>query len=257
MTACTLHKLIEQIEDGSLRLGGAMNRDRAVTAECMHLVQTVAPRAMCFCMGHESLSEGVRQIPELFRLPYEVCWFEGEYDGPNGEAGRVGFFCREAGDFIHIQLYGWARDVGKWVLHDLAAARFDPARPDRIVGACASEGAEQKNVYMTLVCWLSAFLSALNCCNVNRIKTTTDEKLQRARSKRGKKPLFDFWTLEIDLDRSEKEDCDWGGTHASPRFHLRRGHARQHKKGHWCWVRACAVGNKQSGGMVHKEYAAR
>jgi hypothetical protein len=45
-----------------------------------------------------------------------------------------------------------------------------------------------------------------------------------------------------------------GGAHASPRLHLRRGHARQFAPGKWTWVRDCAVGNKVAG-VISKDYA--
>lgn len=45
-----------------------------------------------------------------------------------------------------------------------------------------------------------------------------------------------------------------GGTHASPRWHERRGYWRTMKKsGKTVWVRACEVG-KKSNGMVYKDY---
>lgn len=45
-----------------------------------------------------------------------------------------------------------------------------------------------------------------------------------------------------------------GGTHASPRWHKRRGYWRTlRKSGKVVWVQACEVGNK-SNGMVYKDY---
>ena len=157
--------------------------------------------------------------------------------------------CIQKDDVIGVHVYSWKNN--EWAVISAAAVHQESGK---IKGAHAFESGRFSSAAIE---WLAAYLSALNCCNIRRIKTSPDEKLQRARSKRGKKPLFEFWTLEIDLERSEKESCDWGGTHASPRFHLRRGHARKYKEGHWCWVRACAVGGNKSGGMVHKEYATR
>ena len=44
-----------------------------------------------------------------------------------------------------------------------------------------------------------------------------------------------------------------GGTHASPRWHKRRGYWRRTKLGKVVWVQACEVG-KKSDGMVYKDY---
>jgi hypothetical protein len=41
-----------------------------------------------------------------------------------------------------------------------------------------------------------------------------------------------------------------GGTHASPRWHLRRGHWRTCPSGKLGWVRDCEVGDKARGGVV-------
>ena len=48
---------------------------------------------------------------------------------------------------------------------------------------------------------------------------------------------------------------DGGGTHASPRVHLRRGHIRKIADGRTVWVQACVVGSKH--GMVLKDYKLR
>lgn len=96
------------------------------------------------------------------------------------------------------------------------------------------------------------FLAAISCKNVKKVEHSPDEKLQKARAKRGKKPLFSYWTLEL-TDTKTEHGASLGGTHASPRLHLRRGHPRQFKPGEWTWVQPCVVGNK-SLGMVHKDY---
>lgn len=61
--------------------------------------------------------------------------------------------------------------------------------------------------------------------------------------------------LDIDLDHAQTDRESMGGTHASPRLHLRRGHARQYAEGKYCWVQPHVVGNKKLG-MVHKDYRA-
>lgn len=101
-----------------------------------------------------------------------------------------------------------------------------------------------------------AYLIALNCCNIKRTEHKPEPSKQSVRRALGRQPLFSTWTLEIDLQRTESEMPGQGGTHASPRLHLRRGHARQHKPGLWCWVQPHVVGDK-SLGMIHKDYASQ
>ena len=44
-----------------------------------------------------------------------------------------------------------------------------------------------------------------------------------------------------------------GGTHASPRWHIRRGHWRTLSNGQRVFVRECAVGDQARGGVI-KDY---
>lgn len=92
----------------------------------------------------------------------------------------------------------------------------------------------------------------MNCTNVGRQEHKPDAALQKARAKRGKQPLFSYWTLELN-GRDGGAAQSFGGTHASPRVHLRRGHPRQYAPGKWTWVQPHAVGNRELG-MVHKDY---
>lgn len=67
-------------------------------------------------------------------------------------------------------------------------------------------------------------------------------------------PLFSYWTLH--LTHTDGTPRPMGGTHNSPRVHLRRGHPRQYAPGRWTRVQPCAVGSP-SRGMVHKDYDTR
>jgi hypothetical protein len=52
-----------------------------------------------------------------------------------------------------------------------------------------------------------------------------------------------------------KQGDSLGGTHASPRLHLRRGHIRHCYTGQYVWVRPTTVGNKRLG-IIFKDYDA-
>lgn len=199
--------------------------------------------AVCFDTGAMDEMVGRPIVPELMKLPFDTCWFEtriiGEINGvlafnsPSDPDGFCGLW--------------FSNRNSTWMLIDDFNVRVEGAR--------CSVSSDQKHTD-GLVGHIGAFLSALNCCNVSRVEHTPDPVLQKARMRRGKKPLFSCWTLAVDLDSQEQPGQPLGGTHASPRLHLRRGHARQLQPGRWTWVRACMVGNKQLG-MVHKDYAVR
>ena len=203
-----------------------------------------ASEAICFDVGDVESVEGMAIINDIARLPYQCCWIEmGQ--GVGGDGIIVGVMATEIENGMLATV--WHRVAGAWsYFFGFTTDRseknhkffdIDPAEVD--IG---------KNIVEIAL----AFLSALNCTNVRRIEHKPDAKLQKARAKRGKQPLFSYWTLELDLSRPESSES-LGGTHASPRLHLRRGHPRQYAPGKYTWVQPCVVGNKAAG-MVHKDY---
>lgn len=100
------------------------------------------------------------------------------------------------------------------------------------------------------------FLGALS----RKGSTTTEHKLSNAlnksRSRKGKQPLFKFYTLNIDMYKNKEKKSHKGGSHASPRPHKRRGHYATSKKGKTFW-RKDSFPNKNKQGMIHKDYAAK
>lgn len=70
------------------------------------------------------------------------------------------------------------------------------------------------------------------------------------KARQGKVPTYDWKTVVIEPAKPKGESQ--GGTHASPRWHERRGHWRTIKKtGKKVWVKNCAVGDKALGAVFH------
>jgi hypothetical protein len=69
----------------------------------------------------------------------------------------------------------------------------------------------------------------------------------------GRQTGFEYHVLEIDPDYIAPEQHTSTGTHASPRFHLRRAHLRHYDDGHIILVRQAKVGNPLRG-IVEKDY---
>lgn len=101
---------------------------------------------------------------------------------------------------------------------------------------------------------LAEFCAALACGNVHKVDCAPPNKVaNHNRRAFGKQPFFTYKTLEIEApSESSAQSPPMGGTHASPRVHLRRGHIRRLPE-RTVWVNACVVGNK-SLGMVVKDY---
>ena len=205
--------------------------------------------AMCF-VAQPEVCDGLRIVNELIRLPMPVCWFEicdSSGDCLSGILAREGKNAGGKFDFCMLQRVG---PQGAWCL--IGAGHADGESWCLLFPANGNENAD---VVVELLQWLACYLGALNCVNIKRTEFKPKPSKQSVLRAMGRQPLFSTWTLEIDLNRSRNEGIDQGGTHASPRLHLRRGHARQHRPGVWCWVNPHVVGNKALG-MVHKEYEA-
>jgi len=100
-----------------------------------------------------------------------------------------------------------------------------------------------------VLAFIAAFLQSLEKTPVTGhkpIKRPNHEKKVR----QGKIPSYDWTTVVI--EPSKPKGDSQGGTHASPRWHERRGHWRVMKKtGRKVWVKNCEVGNKARGAVFH------
>lgn len=205
--------------------------------------RSMAKMAVCFATEWEDCV-GLKVVRELVKLPYPVCWFQCQLDD-------YGFVCfmasqKEEGDAIRVFSLDKAED-GPWAL--CAILSMEAAGFDVVAGQASDSNALANQARL-----LAAVLSAINCTNIKRVEHKAETSKQAVRRAMGRRPLFSYWTLEIDTSRQNPEIAALGGTHASPRLHLRRGHARQYAPGLWCWVNAHAVGNKHLG-VVHKDYS--
>lgn len=102
-------------------------------------------------------------------------------------------------------------------------------------------------------------IGLLNCKNVAQVQNPVSPKIQKARERRGKYPLFNFRTLKITGTRGAP-NTPLGGTAASPSLHVQRGHFKdfnekplfgRHKGTFW-W-QPHARGSPDSG-VVRKDY---
>lgn len=95
------------------------------------------------------------------------------------------------------------------------------------------------------------FVYAVNCFHTTTDEIEPPQRLNRKRLKNGKVPLFTYKVLTI--GKKKRKSAHMGGTHASPRSHLRRGYYRMSKNGKRHWVQPCMV-KGETPGFVHKDY---
>lgn len=210
----------------------------------------VGEQAVSFFVGDIESMLDLKVVPELVRLPYQTCWFESEIRPPaRPDIVMIGgLLLHTLDDGVCIGQV-WSKLCGEWRF--IGQVYCPDLDPDKWVVSGATESLWQ--IVGMQAKASQCFLSALHCLNVRRQEHTPSAKLQKARAKRGKAPLFSYWTLQLD-GKSERGE-NQGGTHASPRVHLRRGHPREYAPGKWTWVQAHAVGNRAAG-VVHKDYSA-
>lgn len=104
----------------------------------------------------------------------------------------------------------------------------------------------------SLIFNLGLFLAVLNCVNVKTETVEAPERLNKKRERNGKLPIYSYKTLVLRPPAARR--ADGGGTHESPRVHLRRGHIKRRKTGNFWW-QPCVVGDPRRG-VVMKDYRA-
>lgn len=232
---------------GRVLADAAFNED--LSRATNDFVQQYAKEAICFDAGDLFDICEFKIINELQRMPFDRMWVEGEWNN-DIKPYRAAMLFVDNGDET-VSGVGFARVGGP---REWALVWASPSI-SLLTGECRtfSDDPDYETHLGQHLYAFRCFLSAINCSNVRRVEHKPDEKLQKARAKRGKQPLFSYWTLELEMERTESTS-GLGGTHASPRVHLRRGHARKLASGKYTWVQACVVGNKKAG-MIHKDYA--
>jgi len=100
---------------------------------------------------------------------------------------------------------------------------------------------------------LLSLLNALACANV-RIERSEPKKNAKIK---GALPFDAYHVLVVDTHRRAPGGEGKGGSHRSPREHLRRGHIRRLQSGKRVWVNATIVAAGRGGGVVRKDYSVK
>lgn len=96
--------------------------------------------------------------------------------------------------------------------------------------------------------------SVLNCSNVTSEEIPAPAKLNAARSKKNREPFYPYKFLVVSGEKKARSP-DRGSTHASPIWHLRRGHPRRLEK-RTLWIRDMVI-NAGKQQFMTKEYVIR
>jgi hypothetical protein len=252
-----LHDLIDAMKAGKVWDPSFRHNTKRLFPEQHSFALNLAQEAVCFDMGDCNNIPKLSVIKELILLPYPTTWFEGATVD-----GRIGFLATEGASECENSLFSVAVFNKKPGVEWYFIGVFDAVMKDDGDIHCQTIAVFSNNEkwnsgaleYAAFsVNGMLRFLMALNCINTKKEETQAPKFMNQKRAAKGKHPIFSFWTLYLP-GVVAKDAQKLGGTHSSPRLHLRRGHIRQYMPGKYTWVESCVVGNKQAG-IVSKDYA--
>jgi hypothetical protein len=214
------------------------------TLPIKNAVLSMASKAVCFDFGDSEMQFGFSD-GEPPRLPFPTVWAEIDIFTVEEEKVRSGALFEETDKDLYALFF--VRHKGShWKLVSVAYTDWIDGKRKMFASPPREDGGHVRlpSIYF------KAF-EAIQCVNVERVEQKPLPMQARKARSRGV-PIFSTWTLALKLSRKESQKL--GGTHASPRVHLRRGHVREFAPGRTTWVQSCVVRGKGRG-MIAKDYA--
>lgn len=225
--------------------------------------QPVVPWIGNFSNSHKFLLPAIKEVSRtelsikllqegLVRLPFDKTIFEYGADIQEVDIDRVVFIAAQSEDKeyefpLQLTLFpvfrtrksGWKSFFNSPIMLETGAPSLKPRW-----------STHKKDKPYEDMAWkyLHILLDTLLLLSTNSLElkeVVIPEKLQKARDKSGKPPLYEFVVAEIKKEYLIRHPSI--GTHASPIMHWRRGHYRKTSAGDIIPVRACLVGNFEYG----------
>lgn len=182
------------------------------------------------------------------RLPHSEVIFE-VIDAQHGPRSSV-IYAAERDHEIHAFLFARTIVRKRWT-DALCHARYKPDGS----GACevnpsakALNDADIFTVIHGMILRATALIMAEACSRETQVS-----RMRRSMLAKHGVSGWSYRVATIDIANIRRLAEPAGGTHASPRWHIRRGHWRTLSDGQRVFVRECAVGDPARGGVV-KDY---
>lgn len=158
---------------------------------------------------------------ELLQLPYPHCYFEWGYEGR-----RVCIFVTTV-EVDRIQIWnvlidGKQSGATRPFVFSLSKTRQRLLNGEPLIPA--KHAGEYAACFDTSVRELAACIAMLSAKGTERSEVVASPEINRKRARLGRPALLSYTCIRIAPLRGRK---DGGGTHASPRPHMRRGHIRR------------------------------
>lgn len=183
------------------------------------------------------------------KLPHPAVIFQVQDRGPQFQTQLV--YARQTGDGIEAVYFVQARTSRHW--SDVVAhVRFTPDGYAEVETHPRIPAGEDRDSYAEAAAGIVWRALAI----LSQASTVTEQVVSRVHRPKLARAGVRGWTwhqVEIVPERLHRRAAPQGGTHASPRWHIRRGHWRQLADGRRVFVRECEVGDSTRGGVV-KDY---
>jgi hypothetical protein len=193
------------------------------------------------------LSQALLTSP--FSLPHAAVFFEVVQSTAPG--GRVVAYAEEDDGQVDACLFQYLTERSIWT-DALAFARFRHGGEDDFFAHPALASDSEATVYAEVLAGVvgrALALLAMRCA----FQPHAVPLIRRRGSSRHVASGWTYRVAEIDPVQIKVAAARLGGSHASPCWHLRRGHWRQLADGRRVFVRECEVGDPSRGGVI-KDY---
>jgi len=218
--------------------------------------------------GGKLLNDKIKGLVNVsLNLPFDRITVEYFY--PNAAISKNVIFASQDENYIYLSCAGYFTEHDDWqfsksiitvnrsTVCDDNGIKYDVMFPENLDEYYSEERLLLEERFNKSVSFsIFELLEALTCRNVyTQSLDPVDESKNRKRIAKGKMPLYETKILVVDSTPKEI-DTEWkGGTHASPRQHLRRGHIRRYSWGN-IWINNTLVG-KATNGIVEKSYVVK
>lgn len=190
-----------------------------------------------------------RTLPGTLKLPHSHCIFE--LDDRSFPGGRTVTYVRAVETGVESFLFRFYPEQRRWS-DVLVVARFRAdASGEAVIHPDLQEDDERR-----IHCEVARAMVLRSLALLSIDTPLAEHQLSRIRRARLAKAGMRGWTYrvaQIQPAMIAAALVDTCGTHASPRWHLRRGHWRRLADGRRIFVRECEVGDIARGGVI-KDY---
>jgi hypothetical protein len=295
------HQVIEDLKDSLKEYTFPKNYADAIkvygetikNSHCFHLGNTDDALA---AVSHKKGYKLFIDNSEYMNLPYDYCWFDAIKPNDNyySKMGVLLFNHPTVDNVIGVSLYAFFKKYKNWTLlpmsyffkvgKSFAMEELKFVSPNSSSMEFQSSDRELHNVcalildenlptenYKIINDACAHFLTVienaillLNCKNIITKNNYPDEKLNNARRRKGKQPLFSYKTLHLNVPSSNKKGKNISivETNDHNRIHFCRGHFKSYTQdaplfgkivGLWWWQAHVRGQNKD--GIVMKDYS--